>query len=31
MELIKELVNRKLLIFKGFQVNVKEIKCAFER
>lgn len=28
-ELAKELVNKKWLIFKRFQVNAKEIKCAF--
>jgi hypothetical protein len=28
-ELVKELVKKKLLIFKRFQVNAKEIKCAF--
>ncbi len=29
-ESIKELVNRKLLIFKRFQANFKEIKCPFQ-
>jgi hypothetical protein len=28
-ELAKELGNKKLLIFKRFQANAKEIKCAF--
>jgi len=28
-ELVKELVNKNLLIFKRFQVNVKAIKCTF--
>ncbi len=26
-ELMKELVNKKLLIFKKFEMNVKDIKC----
>jgi hypothetical protein len=26
-ELMKKLVNKKLLIFRGFQINVKDIKC----
>jgi hypothetical protein len=26
-ELVKELVNQKLLIFRRFQMNVKDIKC----
>jgi hypothetical protein len=26
-ELVKELVNRELLIFKHYQVDVKNIKC----
>jgi len=28
-ELMKELVSRELLIFKGFQVDAKDIKCLF--
>jgi hypothetical protein len=29
-ELMKKLVNRKLLIFKRFQMNVKDIKCHYQ-
>jgi hypothetical protein len=29
-ELVVELVNKKLLIFKRFQVNPKEIKCLLQ-
>jgi hypothetical protein len=29
-ELAKEFVNKKLLIFKRFQENVKEIKCLLQ-
>jgi hypothetical protein len=30
-ELTMELVNKKLLIFKCYQVNVKDIKCPLQR
>jgi hypothetical protein len=29
-ELTKEVVNKELLIFKRFQVDVKDIKCPLE-
>jgi hypothetical protein len=29
-ELAKELVKRELLIFKRYQLNVKDIKCPFQ-
>jgi hypothetical protein len=29
-ELVEELVKKKLLIFKNYQLNVKDIKCPFQ-
>ncbi len=30
-ELVEELVKRELLIFRRYQLNVKDIKCPFQR